>query len=378
MSAKKYWWLFLILIYILSSCKSNDPIRIGFTAGLTGKNASLGIDGRDGAILAAEMLNATGGVNGRIIELIIEDDLGTPEGALAADTTLINKNVTAVIGHMTSEASTASWSAVKDSGMLFLSPTVSTPLLAGLDDNFFRLIVVNAYPAASLENYAYTELGIRKIVIFYDQDNLAFTGTYRDGFIAPFLHDGGEIIASHAFSSSQAPDFTPALLEAQAAGADGIFVLASAMDTALLAQQANLVNLNAQILTSNWAFTDDLIQNGGQAVDNILTVVSHDENNQSPAYLAFKTAFFERFGRNPTFAAGYGYEAVLVLASALEKTQGEKNGLAEALLEIKDFQGVHGKITFDPYGDVERTLYLITVENGKMKTLRTMNINANQ
>lgn len=371
---KKYFGLLIISTFILTSCAQKEPIKIGFTAGLTGKNAALGVDGRDGAIIAVEMLNADGGIDGHPLELVIEDDFGTREGAIAAAQALIDADVTAVIGHMTSDAAIASWPQVKDSGMLFLSPTVSTPLLAGIDDNFFRLIVTNAYPAAGLAQYAQEELGLEKIAIFYDQDNFAYTGTFRDGFATPFLNYGGEIVDSYQFYSSQSPDFTPMLQEAQAAGADGIFVIASAVDTALLAQQARLINFDVQILATNWSFTDDLIQNGGQAVENITTVVSHDENNRSPEYVAFQQQFIERFGRTPTFSAGYGYEAVVVLAEALQKTNGEKEGLSNALLEINNFSGIHGKITFDPYGDVKRTLYLITIHDGEMKTLRTMDI----
>lgn len=378
MSAKKHLWLFTIILAIVSGCSNNQPIRIGFTAGITGRNAALGVDGRDGAILAVETINAAGGINGHPLELVIEDDLGTAEGAIAADHALINADVTAIIGHMTSDASIASWPESKDSGMVFLSPTVSTPLLANQKDNFFRLIVTNDAPANSLAHYAYKTLGLRKITIVYDIDNLAFTDTYRAGFTGPFLEDGGEITAINEFSSSEAPDFTPVLREAQAAGTDGIFMLASAVDTALLAQQARLINLNVQILTSNWAFTDQLIQNGGQAVENILTVVSHDESNKSPTYLAFKDAFTERFGHTPTFAAGYGYEAVIVLANALEKTNGNKIGLADALLETKNFAGIHGAITLNEFGDVERTLYLITVKNGEMKSIRSIDINGSQ
>ena len=376
MSTKRLVWFLIVFLLILTSCSNKEPIRIGFTAGLTGRNASLGVDGRDGAILAVETINAAGGVNGRPLELVIEDDQGTPGGALAADLSLIKANVTAIIGHMTSDASMASWPEVKDSGMVFLSPTVSTPQLVGIKDNFFRLIVVNDQHASMLAQYAYDELGLRKIVIFYDRDNIAFTGTYRDGFSAPFENYGGEITAIHEFSSSAAPDFIPSLEEAQAAGADGIFILASAVDTALIAQQAQRINYDVQLLASNWSFTDELVHNGGQAVENIITVVSHDESNQSPNYLAFYDAFVERFNRHPTFAAGYGYEAVMVLANALEKTDGNKEGLAEALLETKNFPGVHGSITLDAFGDVERTLYLITVENGEMKTIRTMELHS--
>jgi len=146
------------------------------------------------------------------------------------------------------------------------------------------------------------------------------------------------------------------------------------VDTALIAQQANLVGLDTQLLTSNWAFTDDLLQNGGRAVEGILAVVSNDVNNQSPEYLDFVSRFQERFKREPTFAAGYGYEAITVLAEALAKTDGRADALGETLLEIRNFSGIHGDIQFDRFGDVERTLYMIAVRNGKFETRQTIGI----
>ena len=153
-----------------------------------------------------------------------------------------------------------------------------------------------------------------------------------------------------------------------------MLIVASAADTALFAQQVDLLEMDAQLLTSNWAFTNDLIQSGGKAIDGILTIVPHNEDNKSAEYLDFEAKFIERFGRKPNFAAGYGYEAVMVLAEALKKTEGSSTGLAAALLETENFPGVNGKITLDPYGDVVRTLYLLTAQDGQFTTLSTVEI----
>ncbi|MCP4143415.1 MAG: amino acid ABC transporter substrate-binding protein [Chloroflexi bacterium] len=367
-------FVFIFVFLTLSACGGKEPIRIGFTAELTGRNAALGVDGRDGALLAVETINDAGGIDGHPIELVVQDDLATAEGALAADKALIEADVSAIIGHMTSGTMMAVWPEVMDSEMVFLSPTVSTPELAGQKDNFFRLMPVNTDHARSLAHYAYDELAIRRVITFYDTSNLAYTQSYRDGFGTYFEELGGEVVADNQFSSLESPDFTHLLEEAKVAKVDGLLVLGSAVDTALLAQRAKLIDFDVQILISNWAFTDEVIQNGGEAVDGVLTVVSHDENNQSPAHLSFEGAFVKRFGRQPTFAAGYGYEAVQVLAFALEKTMGTQDDLGEALLETKNFTGVHGNISFDAYGDVQRTLYLLTIENGEMKTIKSVEI----
>jgi len=128
----------LMFLLVVSSCGPREPIRIGFVANLTGANAALGVDGRDGALLAVEIVNSRGGVNGRDLELVVRDDLGTAQGAILADGELVNdEKVGVIIGHMTSNTMIAAWQEFKDSGVIFLSPTVSTPQLSGMDDNFF-------------------------------------------------------------------------------------------------------------------------------------------------------------------------------------------------------------------------------------------------
>lgn len=369
MQGRRFIGYVLLSLLFASSCSSPEPIRVGFVAGLTGPNAALGVDGRDGAVLAVEKINSEGGVNGSPLELVIRDDLGTSDGAIKADDELINEEkIFVIIGHMTSNTMMAVWSQFQDSGAIFLSPTVSTPQLSDMEDNFFRLIPVNSMFSGKLAEYAASNLALKRIAIFYDTDNASFTDTFRMGFTEKFIANGGEVVLDFPFSSSSAPNFRPALAKLKEQQLDSLCVIASAVDTALIAQQARLEGLDVQILTSNWALTEDLIENGGRAVDDIITVVAHDETNRSPEYLDFSARFEERFKREPTFAAGYGYESVLVLARALKETDGGMDGLADALLRTNNLKGVNGNISFDKYGDVLRTLYLIAVRDGKFMT----------
>jgi branched-chain amino acid transport system substrate-binding protein len=358
----------------IPGCQELRPIKVGFVGGLTGRNAALGVDGRDGVLLAFDEINEAGGIQGRSLELVIRDDLATPEGALAADQELIDEQVVAIIGHMTSETMMGAWPLVEQSGVVFFSPTVSTPQISGLDDNFFRLMPANTVQAEQLASYAIDKLAIASVVVFYDEDNLAYTLTYRDAFAEQFEALGGQILKDFPFSSATEPDFRVMLAETEALSPEAIFIVAPAIDTALIAQQTRLMGLENPILISNWALTTDLIQNGGQAVEGVLAITSHDENNQSPKNLEFIKRFQERYGRQPTFGAGYGYETALILAAALEKAKGQPKGLREALLETKDFYGIYNYLTLDEFGDVIRTVYLVTVKNGQFVTLSALGL----
>jgi len=113
-------------------CVQKEPIRVGFVAELTGRQADLGVQERNAAELAVDKINAAGGVAGRPIELVVRDDRGTSEGAQAADRELIAARVVAIIGHATSGQTIAALPVAEQAGMVLISPSSSTPKLSGL------------------------------------------------------------------------------------------------------------------------------------------------------------------------------------------------------------------------------------------------------
>jgi branched-chain amino acid transport system substrate-binding protein len=117
--------------------KKNEPIIIGFSAQLTGGQAELGVQERNGVQLAVEKINESGGIAGREISLIIHDDLGIPKEAESGDGELIKQGVIAIIGHATSAQTLAGLKVTNPANVIMIAPTVSTPELSGLDDYFF-------------------------------------------------------------------------------------------------------------------------------------------------------------------------------------------------------------------------------------------------
>jgi branched-chain amino acid transport system substrate-binding protein len=358
-----------ILSLALGGCARREPIPVGFAGELTGRYSDLGVHGRDGALLAVEMLNDAGGVAGRALELLVRDDLGTPQGAQAADRELIDAGVVAIIGHMTSTQSMAALPVTEEAGMVLLASTTATAELSGLDDFFFRVTSTNAQQARLLAQRIYRRRELSRLAVIYDEDNAAFTQTLWDGFVQTYQALGGQVSGEVRFSSSAEPDFAPLVAELRASDPQGLLIIASALDAALIAQRVRLEGWQIPLFSSGWAHTETLLQNGGQAVEGIEFAISHDTNIQSPAFLDFQARYQARFGRAPTFAAVFSYEAVLVLAAALEKTGGQAKGLPQALSEIRDFEGVMGMISMDEYGDVVRTHFLITVQEGQFVTL---------
>lgn len=362
--------IMLVVCWLMvQGCSTKDPVRIGFSGELTGRNADLGVHGRNGAMLAVESLNQNGGINGRPIELLVRDDGGTPEGARTADTALIEAGVVAIVGHMTSGQSVAGLTVTEKAGKVMLSPTTSTSRLTGIDDHFLRIQPTITAAASGLARLVRSQYRIRQLAIIADEDNRAYSEAFQQAFRSAFDETGGQVTAAVGYSSSSQPDFDRMLLPIITPDMEGLLIIASSQDTAFIAQHARISGFSGQLFSSGWAQTEDLIHDGGQAVEDLIMVADYDTDSQQPAFQHFGKRYRERFGRPPIFAAAQAYEAVMVLAEALKQTRGDEAGLKQALLNIRDFNGLVGTITMDPYGDVIRTQFVVTVKNGAFQTV---------
>jgi branched-chain amino acid transport system substrate-binding protein len=172
-----------MLLTGLLGCEKKKPIKIGFVGGLTGPFDELGINGRNGVILAVEEANNAGGISGHPIKLICKDDQQNETRALNVDQELINEGVIAIIGHMTSTMSVKVLPLINKTKILMISPTTSK--LSCQDDYFIRLLPYNE-TNRPLAQYAYHKLNLRKLTIVYDLSNIEFSQLIRDDITKEF------------------------------------------------------------------------------------------------------------------------------------------------------------------------------------------------
>jgi branched-chain amino acid transport system substrate-binding protein len=345
-----------------------EPVKVGFVGGLTGRHSDLGTAGRNGVLLAVEALNAEGGIDGRPVELITRDDRQDPEKAVQADKELIREGVVAIIGHMTSAMSMAALPLMNKEKMPMISPTTSTNQLTGKDDYFFRITDPNKAETDHLARHAYERMGLKRLSAIYDLSNRAFSEGYYQNFKAALERMGGGMAHVETFSSKPGADFQENIAALRRQDADGLLIVAGALDTAMICQQIRKAGSKMPILSSGWAMTEDLIYQGGSAVEEV--VFSHliDKESRDKGYLDFKKRFKERFGHEPSFAAIHGYVAARVLFQALSSTT-DPEKLKKVLLDGKTIHSIVGDFEIDQYGDPKRPRYLTIVRNGRFKTL---------
>ncbi|MHC5083445.1 MAG: ABC transporter substrate-binding protein [Planctomycetota bacterium] len=356
-----------LIIYAFSS--RSEPIKIGFLGVLTGRGADLGISGRNGALLAIEAKNQQGGIHGRQITLIVEDDKLSQEVGVQAAAKLIEQDVEAIIGPMASSVAVAVVDVMNAHRVLAIGPTISTNELTGKDDYFYRVFPYSAQTTKLLAEHVYHRMGIRSVAVVLDVTNRAHTESNLISFQEVFESLGGKIVDTLSFVSGQDIVFTEMAREATKTQPECLYLLTNAMDTAFLCQQLSKMEKQIPIISSDWSLTDDIIQFGGQSVEGILAFHTIDHHSQSERFLQFQKDYRARFGDDPSFSAIHAYDASRILIAALEKNS-DRNAIRQTIQEIGTFEGLQTKISFDSNGDVQRKHFLMVIENGEFVTPR--------
>lgn len=361
--------LCLAAVALAATCGDRPEILVGFCGQLSGISSDLGVQGRNGAMLAVEDINAAGGVAGHRLKLSPEDDGNTPEEARKADEKLLDAGVTAVIGHMTSSQTLAAVDLFEARRAVLISPTTATPDLTGKVDQFFRVIPDNRSWGAALAEHL-SRRGPRRIFVLGDSDNASYVEAFNSAFVEKFAGEGrGVVTGREWFSSRSGPDWARMVECVRQSGAEGVVLAASARDVAAFAKANGLAGARLSIFCPTWPYTREILLAGGPSVEGIVFSTSYTEENPYPPFKVFAARYEQRFGWPPNFAAAYSYEAVVLLAKALEKTGGRRQGLESALVSLGPVAGVIGEFTLDPCGDVSRDNFLVTIKNGRFRNV---------
>lgn len=355
--------LIMVLASSLSYCSPKETVKVGFLGGVSGRVADLGIAGRNGALLAVELRNQAGGLNGRTIELLIEDDQQDAEQAKAAVQRLIDQKVEAIVGPMTSMVAMATVPIVNQAQVIMMSPTVSTQELSNIDDYFFRVISSTAEFAHKSADYQASQQGIRRVAAAYDLRNASYCESWLKDYRKALATHGGDVILAESYYSGDDVNFSALADRLLSAKPDAVLVIANSLDAAMLAQQVRKRDAHVHITTSEWAATERLSELGGSAVEGLTIPQFLDRESKNPNFLAFRQAYIDRFSMEPGFGGVTAFDAMNVVLTALAGKNNSQT-LKQAILSQGLFVGVQSEIRFDRMGDGKRDTYMTTIHNG--------------
>tara|TARA_R110002012_G_scaffold173592_3_gene338353 strand:- start:552 stop:1646 length:1095 start_codon:yes stop_codon:yes gene_type:complete len=347
----------------LAACGDPEPVKIGFIGGLEGRASDIGIASRNAVQMAVDEVNAGDGIDGRKIELLVRDDEGTENGGAKAAQSLIAEGIDAIIGPNLSVVASGLLPEINKSGIVTISPTVSSLAFVGKNDHFYRIGSTTGQYAASYARYC-INAGYRTVGAALDKRNALFSNSWLKEFRSAFGALGGTVVAALPFDNTVGGEFSRVADALLASRADALIFIANGVDSAQIAQQIRKRSSDVGILAAEWAASESLIALGGSAVEGMVLLQTYDRYNESARYVAFRDAYRERFRSEPGFSSIAAYDGISYLFAALRERAGD-TPLKSVMDMLPPVQGLQQSVSFDKFGDSARLHALVSIQNGK-------------
>jgi len=355
----------IVLCIVTSGCKPREAdIPIGAYLSLSGSDSTFGTDTRDGIALAIDEVNAKGGVHGKKLRVVYEDDKSLPQEAANKVRQLIDRDgVVAVLGEVASSRSLAGGLICNTKKIPMVTPSSTAVDVTEGREYVFRPCFTDAQQGEVAARFVKETLKKDEAVIFYAaQDN--YSSGLADTFKSAFTAMGGRITLEKGYQKGETK-FTTYLQAIAATHTDVIFAPVYYNDMAQIASQAAQVG----IPSSSWVGgdgwdSDDIIETAGVELDGSFFTNAYAPDVPWPNSAAFVKAFRERYGHTPGALAAQGYDAGKLLADAIARApRVTPEAIKVALAETKDFAGATGTLTIDAHHDANKPVCIVQIKN---------------
>lgn len=349
-----------------------DVFKIGSIGPVTGGNAIYGEAVRNGAELAVNEINESGGINGVKIEFNFQDDENDPEKAVNAYNTLKDWGMQALLGTVTSAPCVAVGNEAQADNMFLLTPS-GTAVECVQYDNAFRVCFSDPMQGLECAKYISDNALAKKVAVIYDSSDVYSTGIYNS-FAAEAKKDGLDIVAAEAFTAESKTDFSVQLQKAKDAGAELVFLPFYYSEAALVLQQA--AGMNYAPIFFGCDGMDGILGVDGfdpANAQNLMFLSPFTPTSTDEMVVEFVKNFEEEFGHTPIQFAADAYDGVYALKAAMEKAEVTPDmsasdicdALKGAMTEIT-INGVTAKnLTWEASGEPSKEPMVVKIENGE-------------
>jgi len=340
-----------------------DTIKIGLIASLSGAEKPWGDESKRGAQLAVDQANEAGGINGKQIELLVEDTGGLPAtGKTATERLVSSKKVLAVLGEVASGVTGPSAEVCQSAGVPIISIGSTRTKLSNTGNMFFRVCYTDAFQGAMLAKFAYDDLKIKNVAILTDKQ-LPYSVGLSDDFRAYFTKLGGTVVAED-FYEKGTTDFKGQLTNLKAKNPDGLFCSGYFTEIGPIARQRAAVGLDVPMFGGDGWDSTELLNSGGEGIIGSY-YSNHYSNLQDREQVKnFVSTFKAKYGAEPSNAMGaLGYDAALVLIDALKRaTAMDSASIRDAIATTSGLEAVSGTITIGPDGNAQKAGLILKAE----------------
>ncbi|MES2019402.1 MAG: branched-chain amino acid ABC transporter substrate-binding protein [Pseudomonadota bacterium] len=351
---------------------AQEIVRIGSAAPVSGPSAHLGKDTENGARLAVDDLNARGfTINGKPVKLalVAEDDGGDPKQGTAVAQKLVDAGVAGVVGHLNSGTTVPASKIYHAAGIPQITPSSTTPIYTHQGfKTAFRLVANDNKVGSTLGRYAVRTLQARRVAVI--DDRTAFGQGLADEFIKGVKTAGGQVeIVSRQFTSDKATDFTAILTQIKAKKPDLLFYGGMDAVAGPMLRQLKALGIDLRFMGGDGVCSEKLPQLAGDALgdDKVSCAVAGGVSGaQEKGYADFVARYRKTYKIELQTYAPYAYDAVMVLAGAMQSAKSADPAVYLPQLAATRYQGVTGNIAFDAFGDLQdAAMTIYTYRGGK-------------
>jgi branched-chain amino acid transport system substrate-binding protein len=356
-----------------SAASAAEPIKLGEIEPLTGKEAAFGQQAHRGVQMAIAEINARGGVLGRPLAVVVEDNQSKPgDSATVAKKLVSREKVVAILSGGTSSNCLEIAPIAQAARVPFVATTATAPEVTDKRDYIFRSCFIDPFQGAVLAKFARTTLKAKRVAVLTSVSasySVGLSKVFREKFTAL----GGEIVADQKYSEGD-KDFRAQLTAIKAAKVDAIAATGFYTEAALICKQARDLGLNIPVFGGDGWEAPELIEIGGKAVEGTYYASHYSSSSTAPEVAEFVKKYRARYnGETPDSMAPLAYDATLIVAEAIARagtTEGPK--LRAALTATKNFPGVTGRTTIDAQRNASKSAVILTVKNGQATYVETI------
>jgi branched-chain amino acid transport system substrate-binding protein len=358
----------ILSVSLFSACTNpgagSDKVRVGVFMSLTGSTANFGISSVNGIKMAADEVNAAGGINGKQIELLVQDDRSDASEAATIVTKFVTQDqVHAVLGEVASSRSIAAAPIAQNAKVPMLTPSSTNPEVTKKGDFIFRSCFIDPVQGAAIAQFAAKSLNAKTAAIMVDRKNDYSTGLEKV-INETFTRMGGKIVAVQSYQEGD-QDFNAQLTSLKGANPEVIFVPGYYNDVGLIAKQARDKGITVPLIGGDGWDSTQLYAIGGTALNGSYFTNHYSPYDTDPKVQKFVNDYKARYNSLPDALAATAYDAAKIMFDAIKRAPSlDGPAIRDALAATKDFPGVTGTVTFNENRDAVKPIVMIEIKDG--------------
>jgi len=352
---------------------ASNEWKVGAYLSLSGAETGFGTSTKEGIELAIEEVNAKGGVKGKKIKIIFEDDKSNPQEASNKVLQLIDRDkVVALLGEVASSRSKAGGIVANKKKIPMITPSSTNPDVTQVGPFVFRVCFTDDVQGQMGARFVSEKLNKKKVAILYASDDLYSSGLANE-FRTEAKKLGMEIVIEKSFLKNET-NFTTYLNEIKGASPEMIYAPVYYNAMVPIARQAKATGLSGSMFIGGDGWHDEsLVDGAGEEMEGAYFTNHYSPDMPSENSKAFVKKYSDRFKHEPSSLAAQGYDAALLLADAIGRAKADTpESIRDAIAETKEFQGATGAITINEQRNADKPIVVVQIKGKKFTYFDTI------